>query len=103
MVFRMETPDSYNYSAGTGTRRRRTCCGSMQQCGSTNVNLTMKVLKTYGRLIRPNSYNFSGLSAAKIEWFKDLLELTNYTFGDLQEHFQSQFTGKRIKTVFNSE
>ena len=44
------------------------------------------------------SYNSTGLGPAKIEWFKDLLELTNCTFGNIQEHFQSQFTGKR-KTV----
>ena len=41
------------------------------------------------------SYNSTGLSPAKIEWLKDLLNLTQCTFASVQEHFQSQFTGKR--------
>ena len=41
------------------------------------------------------SYNPTGFSCDKIDWFKDLLETTKCTFAGIQEHFRSQFQGKR--------
>ena len=54
------------------------------------------------------SYNPTGFSSEKIEWFKDLLETTQCTFAGIQEHFRSQFQGKRKATgdafkVFNDK
>ena len=41
------------------------------------------------------SYNPTGFGAEKVSWIKDLISVTKCSFLSIQEHFQTQYSGRK--------